>query len=154
MWNSSRYPPRSWTMWFDTKTITVAPESDRHLLLGKVFQGNGVSECDIWQPAQNPPQSRFGAALVDLRRCSNHIHRHRDQLRDPQHHARRRRRQEKRRLHDRRKRHPLVHFGLFREDPNTWDNLWSLNDAITNPHWIYPGNKIALTDHSPRYARL
>ena len=33
----------------------------------------------------------------------------------------------------------LAYFG---EDPASWDNLWSLNDAITNPHWIYPGNKI------------
>ena len=30
----------------------------------------------------------------------------------------------------------------FGEDPYSWPNLWSLNDQITNPHWIYPDNKI------------
>jgi len=28
-------------------------------------------------------------------------------------------------------------------DPAYWPRLWSINDEITNPHWIYPGNRIA-----------
>lgn len=23
-----------------------------------------------------------------------------------------------------------------------WPRLWSINDYITNPHWIYPGNRV------------
>jgi hypothetical protein len=30
----------------------------------------------------------------------------------------------------------------FLGDPYQWPQLWSYNDYITNPHWIYPGNKI------------
>jgi hypothetical protein len=30
----------------------------------------------------------------------------------------------------------------FLGDPYQWPALWSYNDYITNPHWIYPGNKI------------
>jgi len=26
-----------------------------------------------------------------------------------------------------------------------WPKLWSINDQITNPHWIYPGNRIRFT---------
>lgn len=37
----------------------------------------------------------------------------------------------------------------FLNDPYAWPQLWSLNEYITNPHWIYPGNKIyfRLQDH-------
>ena len=31
-----------------------------------------------------------------------------------------------------------VHF----ENPEYWPELWSINEYITNPHWIYPGNAI------------
>jgi len=30
----------------------------------------------------------------------------------------------------------------FLGQPGHWPRLWSINDYITNPHWIYPGNKI------------
>lgn len=30
----------------------------------------------------------------------------------------------------------------FLGDPYYWPRLWSINDYITNPHWIYPGNVI------------
>jgi hypothetical protein len=30
----------------------------------------------------------------------------------------------------------------FLADPEVWPELWSYNEYITNPHWIYPGNKI------------
>jgi hypothetical protein len=29
-------------------------------------------------------------------------------------------------------------------DPWRWPEVWSLNPAITNPHWIYPGNLVRL----------
>lgn len=37
----------------------------------------------------------------------------------------------------------------FLNDSYAWPQLWSLNEYITNPHWIYPGNKIyfRLQDH-------
>ncbi len=33
--------------------------------------------------------------------------------------------------------------GYFR-NPWLWPKVWSYNPSITNPHWIYPGNKIRL----------
>lgn len=30
----------------------------------------------------------------------------------------------------------------FLNDPYAWPELWSYNEYITNPHWIYPGNRI------------
>jgi len=30
----------------------------------------------------------------------------------------------------------------FLNDPHAWPELWSYNEYITNPHWIYPGNRI------------
>ncbi|MCB9761970.1 MAG: LysM peptidoglycan-binding domain-containing protein [Alphaproteobacteria bacterium] len=30
----------------------------------------------------------------------------------------------------------------FMGDPYYWPRLWSINDYITNPHWIYPGNVV------------
>ncbi len=30
----------------------------------------------------------------------------------------------------------------FLGDPYQWPQLWSYNEYITNPHWIYPGNQI------------
>lgn len=31
---------------------------------------------------------------------------------------------------------------VFLDDAYKWPELWSVNEYITNPHWIYPGNKI------------
>ncbi len=33
----------------------------------------------------------------------------------------------------------------FLGNPYYWPRLWSINDYITNPHWIYPGNRIRFT---------
>ncbi|GDX78478.1 peptidoglycan-binding protein LysM [Deltaproteobacteria bacterium] len=30
----------------------------------------------------------------------------------------------------------------FLGDPYQWPQLWSYNEYITNPHWIYPGNRV------------
>jgi len=30
----------------------------------------------------------------------------------------------------------------FIKDPNYWPNMWSKNSLITNPHYIYPGQKV------------
>jgi len=36
----------------------------------------------------------------------------------------------------------------FIKDPNYWPNMWSKNDQITNPHVIYPGQKVRVfPDH-------
>ncbi|NVN89801.1 MAG: LysM peptidoglycan-binding domain-containing protein [Desulfuromonadales bacterium] len=36
----------------------------------------------------------------------------------------------------------------FIKDPNYWPNMWSKNDVITNPHVIYPGQKVRVfSDH-------
>lgn len=32
--------------------------------------------------------------------------------------------------------------GRFLGNPQYWPRLWSINEQITNPHWIYPGNRI------------
>jgi hypothetical protein len=32
--------------------------------------------------------------------------------------------------------------GRFLGNPTYWPRLWSINEQITNPHWIYPGNRI------------
>lgn len=32
----------------------------------------------------------------------------------------------------------------FSDSPWQWPNLWEENDQITNPHWIYPGERIRL----------
>jgi len=40
----------------------------------------------------------------------------------------------------------------FFGNPDNWPRLWSINEQITNPHWIYPGNIIAFvpgTDIDP-----
>ena len=36
----------------------------------------------------------------------------------------------------------------FGESPYEWPDLWSLNSQITNPHWIYPRNRIVFTRSS------
>ncbi len=33
----------------------------------------------------------------------------------------------------------------FLGNPYYWPRLWSINEQITNPHWIYPGNRIRFT---------
>lgn len=33
----------------------------------------------------------------------------------------------------------------FLGDAFYWPKLWSINEQITNPHWIYPGNRIRFT---------
>ena len=41
---------------------------------------------------------------------------------------------------------------LYLGDPYYWPRLWSVNEQITNPHWIYPGNVIVFqmgTDIDP-----
>jgi hypothetical protein len=30
----------------------------------------------------------------------------------------------------------------FMGNPYYWPQLWSINEQVTNPHWIYPGNRI------------
>ncbi len=45
----------------------------------------------------------------------------------------------------------------FLGNPEYWPRLWSINDYITNPHWIYPGNRIAFrlgTDIEPPQVSL
>ncbi|HXX32905.1 MAG TPA: LysM peptidoglycan-binding domain-containing protein [Thermodesulfobacteriota bacterium] len=37
----------------------------------------------------------------------------------------------------------------FLKDPFLWPKLWERNPYITNPHWIYPGNPIQLTEAEP-----
>ena len=37
----------------------------------------------------------------------------------------------------------------FLKDPFLWPKLWERNPYITNPHWIYPGNQIQLTEAEP-----
>src|SRR5207302_5933521 len=32
----------------------------------------------------------------------------------------------------------------FLNNPWYWPKIWSLNPAIENPHWIYPGNKLRI----------
>jgi hypothetical protein len=39
--------------------------------------------------------------------------------------------------------------------PETWPKLWSYNPTITNPHWIYPGDKIYLSkEREPEAPRI
>lgn len=33
----------------------------------------------------------------------------------------------------------------FLGNPYYWPRLWSINEQITNPHWIYPGNRVRFT---------
>jgi len=37
----------------------------------------------------------------------------------------------------------------FLKDPFLWPKLWERNPYITNPHWIYPGNPVQLTEVEP-----
>lgn len=34
-------------------------------------------------------------------------------------------------------------------DPWSWPQLWAYNSRITNPHWIYPGDKVRLLGGAP-----
>lgn len=36
----------------------------------------------------------------------------------------------------------------FLGNPENWPRLWSINEQITNPHWIYPGNRIVFVPGS------
>ncbi|RMG95112.1 MAG: LysM domain-containing protein [Deltaproteobacteria bacterium] len=36
--------------------------------------------------------------------------------------------------------------GTYLGDPYQWPKLWSWNEHITNPHWIFPGDQIRLRD--------
>ena len=33
----------------------------------------------------------------------------------------------------------------YYQTPDQWPSLWSFNESITNPHWIYPGNRIVFS---------
>lgn len=35
---------------------------------------------------------------------------------------------------------------VYLRDPYLWPKLWSFNEHITNAHWIFPGDRIRLTD--------
>lgn len=37
--------------------------------------------------------------------------------------------------------------------PWLWPRVWSMNPAVTNPHWIYPGMTIHFVPQSPRHLR-
>jgi hypothetical protein len=39
----------------------------------------------------------------------------------------------------------------FYQDPYLWPAVWSHNDHIANPHWIYPGDPIYLASIAGRY---
>ncbi len=41
--------------------------------------------------------------------------------------------------------------GTYLGDPYQWPKLWSWNEHVTNPHWIFPGDQIRLRD--PRAGR-
>jgi hypothetical protein len=36
--------------------------------------------------------------------------------------------------------------GTYLSDPYLWPKLWSWNDHVTNAHWIFPGDRIRLSD--------
>ncbi|MEZ4484660.1 MAG: hypothetical protein R2864_08695 [Syntrophotaleaceae bacterium] len=40
----------------------------------------------------------------------------------------------------------MGHFPTFYKRPYYWPNLWSHNPFVTNPHLIYPGQKVAIYD--------
>ncbi len=42
--------------------------------------------------------------------------------------------------------------GTFLRNPWSWPKLWALNPAITNPHWIYPGDLIRLGQQTAQRA--
>ena len=39
-------------------------------------------------------------------------------------------------------------------DPYLWPKVWSYNDQITNAHWIFPGDRVRLTDPYDQVAPL
>ncbi len=36
--------------------------------------------------------------------------------------------------------------GYYMRDPYQWPRLWSYNDHVTNAHWIFPGDRVRLSD--------
>jgi len=36
--------------------------------------------------------------------------------------------------------------GYYLTDPYLWPKLWSWNEHLTNPHWVFPGDRIRLSD--------
>jgi LysM repeat protein len=40
----------------------------------------------------------------------------------------------------------------YLRDPLAWPQLWALNPGITNPHWIYPGDRLRLSAGVPMAA--
>lgn len=38
----------------------------------------------------------------------------------------------------------------YYSDPWAWPQLWAYNKSITNPHWIYPGDRIRMLGGSPQ----
>ncbi len=43
--------------------------------------------------------------------------------------------------------------GYYFGDPYQWPKLWSYNEHITNAHWIFPGDRVRLTDPYQRAER-
>jgi hypothetical protein len=39
--------------------------------------------------------------------------------------------------------------GYYFRNPWAWPRIWSYNKAITNPHWIYPGDRVRLRSSGP-----
>ncbi len=39
--------------------------------------------------------------------------------------------------------------GFFYDNPYAWPRVWSYNTQITNPHWIFPGDRVALRREQP-----
>src|SRR5690606_13256192 len=44
--------------------------------------------------------------------------------------------------------------GRFYGNPWQWPRLWSYNPEITNPHWIYPDDRLRLVPEGAAVARL
>lgn len=40
--------------------------------------------------------------------------------------------------------------GRYYKSPYFWPRIWAYNPQISNPHWIYPGDRVQLRDRTPR----